>query len=90
MSLRTIAQGVFYKCENLKTVKFGEELEALGTDEYIDDGKLLYGVFEESPVEHVELLSTLKRIEHCAFEKCKNLKSINLPTSLEYIGMWCF
>ena len=33
-SLRTIAQGTFAKCESLKTVKFSEGLEALGTDEY--------------------------------------------------------
>ena len=33
-SLRTIAQGAFAECANLKTVKFGEGLEVLGTDEY--------------------------------------------------------
>ena len=33
-SLRTIAQGVFSKCKSLKTVRFNEGLEALGTDVY--------------------------------------------------------
>ena len=66
-SLRTIAQGAFYKCESLKTVKFNEGLEVLGTDEYPDDGGRWFGVFEESSIESVELPSTLKRIEYCAF-----------------------
>ena len=67
VSLRTIAQGAFHKCENLKTVKFSEGLEVLGTDEYDDDGGMWYGVFQESSIEHVELPSTLKRIEYSAF-----------------------
>ena len=44
-SLRTIAQGAFYKCKSLRTVKFSEGLEVLGTDEYTDDGKMWLGVF---------------------------------------------
>ena len=34
VSLRTIAQGAFNKCKSLKTAKFNEGLEVLGTDEY--------------------------------------------------------
>ena len=75
-SVRKIFQGAFYKCENLKTVKFNEGLEVLGTDEYSDDGKTYFGVFEESAVERVELPSTLRRIEYRVFENCKNLKNI--------------
>lgn len=89
-SLRTIAQGAFYKCENLRTVKFNAGLEVLGTDEYSDDGKMFYGVFEESAVECVELPYTLKELEYSAFENCKNLKSINLPNELTRIGKRCF
>lgn len=65
--LRVIAQGAFAKCENLRKVKFGEGLETLGTCDYLDDGKIWYGVFEKSSVEHVELPASLKRIEYCAF-----------------------
>ena len=32
-SLRTISQEAFSECENLKTAKFAEGLEVLGTDE---------------------------------------------------------
>ena len=48
----------------------------IGTDEYDDDGKMYYGVFQESAVERVELPSTLKRIEYRVFANCKNLKHI--------------
>lgn len=44
-TLKTIAQGAFAKCSNLKTAKFNEGLEVLGTDEYQTDGGLYYGVF---------------------------------------------
>ena len=71
-------------------MQFADGLEALGTDEYTSDGKWLYGVFDESAVERVELPSTLKRIEYYAFKKCKDLKSIDLPRKLEYLGKWCF
>ena len=48
-------------------MKFNEGLEVLGTNEYDDDGSMYLGVFQDSSVEHVELPSTLKRIEYCAF-----------------------
>ena len=67
VSLRTIAQGAFGKCESLKTVKFNEGLEVIGTDEYDDDGGIWPGVFMKSALENIEFPSTLKRIEYCAF-----------------------
>ena len=54
-------------CGSLRTVKFGEGLETLGTDEYPDNGKNWHGAFEGSQVEHIELPSTLRRIEYSAF-----------------------
>ena len=66
-----------------------EGLETLGTDEYTPDGRMWYGVFQESALESVELPSTLKRIEYNAFQSCKLLKSIVLPDRLEYIGEYC-
>lgn len=89
-SLRVIAQGALSECKNLKSVKFGEGLEVLGTDEHMDDGQTWSGVFEESAVESVELPSTLKRIEYNAFMKCENLKSIRVPEKLECVCKGCF
>ena len=62
----------------------------LGTDEYAGDGGMLFGVFEESSLEHAELPTTLKRIEYGAFDNCKSLRNIALPEELEYIGENCF
>ena len=67
-----------------------EGLEVLGTDEYPDNGGNSYGVFGDSALEYVELPSTLKRIEYCTFNGCKNLRNIHLPERLEYIGKLCF
>ena len=48
------------------------------------------GVFEGRALENIFLPSTLTRIEYSAFSSCKDLKDINLPSSLEYIGKCCF
>ena len=63
----------------------------LGTDEYLPkDSKFYYGTFRDSALEHIELPSTLRRIEYSAFQSCKNLQRIHLPEKLEYIGQGCF
>lgn len=66
-SLRMVAQAAFAKCKSLKTVKFSDGLEVLGTDEYPDNGRAYYGTFDGSGLEHIELPSSLKRIEYSAF-----------------------
>ena len=63
-------------CWRLQTVKLGEGLETLGTDEYESNGAAWSGVFEENVAENVELPRTLKRIKRSAFNSCKNLKTI--------------
>ena len=62
----------------------------LGTDEYFGDDEQMCGVFEESALENIKLPSTLRRIEYSVFKSCKNLKSIDLPEKIEYIGKRCF
>lgn len=71
-------------------MKFGDGLETLGTNEYLDNGRRLCGVFEGSAVEYVELPVTLKRIEYGAFMSCKSLMQIRLPERVEYISKLCF
>lgn len=71
-------------------MKFCEGLEVLGTDERPDDNAWFYGIFGGSVIEHVELPSTLRRIEYNVFEGCRNLKDISLPEGLTYIGERCF
>ena len=85
-SLREICQTSFCLCPNLRSAKFGEGLEALGTRTYQDSSRIYHGVFSESALEHVELPSTLRRIEYNAFNGCRNLREVRLPERLEYIG----
>lgn len=85
-----ISQGVFCGCKHLRTIRFAEGLEVLGTDEYLDGGGTWCGVFQESALENVKLPFTLKRIEYNAFKNCKGLRHIWLPNSLEYVGKQCF
>lgn len=80
-SLRVISQAAFARCKSLKTVKFNEGLETLGTGEYTADAEEYYGAFEVSAIEHAELPSTLKRIGYWAFKECMNLKNSKLPNA---------
>ena len=89
-SLRTIAQGAFARCKGLKTVRLNEGLTSLGTEERRKDGEEQNGVFEGCEFESIELPSTLRRIEDCAFRDCLYLLDIRLPDGLEYIGKECF
>ena len=77
-------------CEHLRTAKFGNGLELLGTSERTDNGAIYLGAFEGSAAEHIELPSTLKRIECNTFRGCQNLKDIRFPDGLETIRQYCF
>lgn len=58
----------------------------LGTDKYLEDGGLYYGVFEGSALQSVRLPSTLRRIEYDVFKDCTELAGIRLPGALREIG----
>lgn len=47
-------------------------------------------VFSGTAIESITLPSTLKRIEEETFRYCKNLKSVEIPNGVEYVGRWCF
>lgn len=88
--VRTVRQGAFNDLLFLRSVILNEGLETLGTDEYRPDGEQYPGVFQKSLLERVRFPSTLKRIEYNTFRGCRNLKNIDLPEKLEYIGESCF
>ena len=60
----------------------------LGTDEYPESSEC--GVFQDSALKSVKLPSTLRRIEHCAFADCADLKSVIISDGVEYIGRGAF
>lgn len=87
--MRTVSQGAFSQCKNLRKAVLNEGLEVLGTEERLSD-KLQSGAFSESAVESVTLPPTLRRIERNAFRGCGNLSDVKLPERLEYLGEMCF
>ena len=88
--LRTVYQSALCGVKSLRKAVLNEGLEVLGENELTPDGELYCGVFEESGLRDVVFPSTLKRIEYCAFIKCRNLKAVCFPEGLEYLGIACF
>ena len=80
-----LGEGAFNSCSRLKTVKFSEGLEVLGSGPLSITDKM-----SKKPSgkrgEHVDLPSTLRQINDDTFSCCVNLKHIVLPNSLEFIG----
>ena len=71
-------------------MQLNEGLEKLGEEETINGWEYEGAVFCASAIETIKLPSTLKRIEAETFSLCKNLKSIDIPNGVEYIGEECF
>ena len=61
-------------------------LETLGAREVIDGDEYEGGVFYGSALENIKFPSVLKRIEKETFCGCRNLRSVEIPDGVEYIG----
>ena len=62
-TLREIASGTFWKCRNLKSVRFAEGLERIGED-----------AFRETGLGSVVLPASLKSVGEGAFDDCRGLE----------------
>ena len=71
-------------------MQLNEGLEELGEKEVISGDEWKGAVFAWSAIETITLPSTLKRLEYQTFWYCKNLKRIEIPNGIEYIGEECF
>ena len=71
-------------------MQLNEGLEKLGAKETVNGREYEGSVFEWSGVQHIRIPSTLKRLEPETFWLCKNLKSVEIPNGVEYIGKDCF
>lgn len=69
-------------------MQLNEGLEKLGYKEDSDEDE--GEVFSGCAVESIRLPSTLRRIEAETFKDYKNLKRVELPNCVEYIGDYCF
>ena len=96
--IAAIGQGAFYKCVNLKSVSFSDNLSVIGSFAFynctsLEEIDLPYGVktikesaFTGSGIRRISLPESLTYIREHAFYYCKNLESIVLPelTSQSY------
>ena len=71
-------------------MQLNEGLKELGEKEVIDGEDREGGVFYRSAIESIKLPSTLKRLEEETFYYCENLKRVEIPNGVEYIGKQCF
>lgn len=85
-SLRSIDQGAFFMCKALKAIALNEGLEMLDTDVAGENGKVRFGVFQDSALESVKVPSTVKKIGASAFSRCKNLKRVKFEEGIESLG----
>ena len=87
-SVKEVGARAFYKCEHLRRVLLGEELEKLSEKE-VGGGKYKGPASVYSKVKDIMLLSALKTVEVETFSWCENLKRIDIPSGVEYIGERC-
>lgn len=79
-SVKTIENGAFKGCKNLKTVEFSNKLETIGNSAFSGCENLLF----------VELPEKVTSIGNSAFNGCKRLVSAYLPSKLDNLGMYAF
>lgn len=82
-----ICQGAFLNCRELAFVSLNKSLRVLGSDQ---NSTQSVGVFENSGLSKVVLPSGLEEIKGNAFKSCVSLETIELPSSVKYLGDGCF
>lgn len=55
-----------------------------------DVDSIMDGAFMNSKIKHITIPSTIKRIPDFCFAGCKNLESVTLSDSIDYIGEYAF
>ena len=75
---RELADGAFRNAST-QSVVLNEGLEKLGENAFYSSG-----------IESINIPSALKRIEAKTFYGCENLRSIEIPGNVEYVGEGCF
>lgn len=82
LNLREIRDYAFYGC--------GGSLSAINMSNCSNIQKIGLHAFQNSDIKKVTLHNNLSRIEDVAFDNCTHLESINLPSSLTYLGERAF
>ena len=103
-SLKSIPTGMFNGCTNLTTVELPDALESIGSGAFAGTGVTSFrvpaGLIElaDNAFANCESLSSvdfssnnsLVTLGASAFEGCKLLTTVNLPTTVEEIGAYAF
>lgn len=85
-SLRIIGEGAFSHCDKLKSIKFGNGIEKIGSQN--DDEGCFFAYCTE--LEEIEFPSSLKYLGQNAFYGCKNLKRVRFNDGLMVIDKDAF
>ena len=75
-ALKTIGRAAFGGCGKLEKIVLPEELE-----------KIDCSAFEETGLAGIEFPASLRTIDHGAFYKCKNLRTVRFGEGLEVLGV---
>ena len=85
-SLRIIGEGAFSHCDKLKSIKFGNGIEKIGSQN--DDEGYFFAYCTE--LEEIEFPPSLKYLGQNAFYGCKNLKRVRFNDGLMVIDKDAF
>lgn len=85
-SLRIIGEGAFSHCDKLKSIKFGNGIEKIGSQN--DDEGCFFAYCTE--LEEIEFPQSLKYLGQNAFYGCKNLKRVRFNDGLMVIDKDAF
>ena len=85
-SLRIIGEGAFSHCDKLKSIKFGNGIEKIGSQN--DDEGCCFAYCTE--LEEIEFPPSLKYLGQNAFYGCKNLKRVKFNDGLMVIDKDAF
>ncbi|MCB5384106.1 leucine-rich repeat domain-containing protein [Blautia glucerasea] len=85
-SLRIIGEGAFSHCDKLKSIKFGNGIEKIGSQN--DDEGCCFAYCTE--LEEIEFPPSLKYLGQNAFYGCKNLKRVRFNDGLMVIDKDAF
>ncbi len=87
-SVEHIGDGSFFKCENLSSITFGNQLKTIGSE---NGENVEYGAFDNcASLTSITIPNTVTSIGVYAFYKCEKLEEINMPTSLSIIKNYAF
>lgn len=85
-SLRTIGEGAFSHCDKLKSVKFGNGIEKIGSQNDDEGGFFAYC----TELEEIEFPPSLKYLGQNAFYGCKNLRRVRFNDGIMVIDKDAF